>query len=89
MELQLWRKTLEPYSLAVDELVVKMNHIKNEFEYAGEYSPIESVSGRVKKISSILEKAQRKQIELDDVENKLDDIAGTTVNATNKLAINE
>lgn len=79
MELQLWRKTLEPYSLAVDELVVKMNHIKNEFEYAGEYSPIESVSGRVKKISSILEKAQRKQIELDDVENKLDDIAGVRI----------
>lgn len=79
MELQLWRKTLEPYSLAVDELVVKMNHIKNEFEYAGEYSPIESVAGRVKKISSILEKAQRKQIELDDVENKLDDIAGVRI----------
>ena len=41
MELQLWRKTLEPYSLAVDELIVKFNHIKNEFDYDGEYSPIE------------------------------------------------
>lgn len=79
MELQLWRKTLEPYALAVDELIVKMNHIKNEFELAGEYSPIENVSGRVKRISSILEKAQRKNIELDDVENKLDDIAGVRI----------
>lgn len=79
MELQLWRKTLEPYSLAVDELTVKMNHIKNEFDYAGEYSPIETVTGRVKRISSILEKAQRKQIELDDIENKLDDIAGVRI----------
>ena len=79
MELQLWRKTLEPYSLAVDELIVKLNHIKTEFEYAGEYSPIESVNGRVKRISSILEKAQRKNIELDDIENKLDDIAGIRI----------
>ena len=79
MELQLWRTTLEPYALAVDELVVKMNHIKNEFEFAGEYSPIETVSGRVKRISSILEKAQRKNIELDDVEKKLDDIAGVRI----------
>ncbi|MBQ5561299.1 MAG: GTP pyrophosphokinase family protein [Lachnospiraceae bacterium] len=79
MELQLWRQILQPYALAVDELIVKMNHMKNEFEYAGEYSPIESVHGRVKKISSILEKAQRKQIELDDVENQLDDIAGVRI----------
>lgn len=79
MELQLWRQTLEPYALAVDELIVKLNHIKNEFEYAGEYCPIESVNGRVKRISSILEKAQRKHIELDDVENKLDDIAGVRI----------
>lgn len=79
MELQLWRKTLEPYSLAVDELTVKMNHIKNEFDYAGEYSPIETVTGRVKRISSILEKAQRKHIELDDIENKLDDIAAVRI----------
>ena len=79
MELQLWRKTLEPYSLAVDELIVKFNHIKNEFDYDGEYSPIESVNGRVKRISSILEKAQRKHIELEDVESKLDDIAGVRI----------
>lgn len=79
MELQLWRQTLEPYSLAVDELIVKFNHMRNEFDHAGEYSPIESVNGRVKKISSILEKAQRKQIELDDVEDELDDIAGVRI----------
>lgn len=79
MELQLWRRMLEPYSLAVDELIVKFNHIKNEFEYADQYSPIEMVSGRVKRISSILEKAQRKNIDLDDVENKIEDIAGVRI----------
>lgn len=79
MELQLWRTMLEPYSLAVDELVVKFNHIKNEFEYADRYSPIEEVSGRVKRISSILEKAQRKNIDLDNVEQEIEDIAGIRV----------
>ncbi|MBQ3600119.1 MAG: GTP pyrophosphokinase family protein [Lachnospiraceae bacterium] len=79
MELQLWRAVLEPYAMAVDELIVKMNHIKNEFEYVDQYSPIESVNGRVKRISSILEKAQRKNISLDDIEEKLDDIAGVRI----------
>lgn len=79
MELQLWRTILEPYSLAVDELIVKFNHIKTEFEYADQYSPIETVNGRVKRISSILEKAQRKKVDLDDVEEKIEDIAGIRI----------
>ena len=28
MEIQLWREILEPYSLAVDELVTKVTHIQ-------------------------------------------------------------
>ena len=79
MEIQLWREILEPYVLAVDELIVKFNHIINEYQYANLYSPIEQVEGRVKKISSILEKAQRKKIELEDMEKKLDDIAGIRI----------
>lgn len=79
MELQLWRTMLEPYSLAVDELIVKFNHIRNEFEYMDQYSPIETVNGRVKRIASILEKAQRKGISLDDMETKIDDIAGLRI----------
>ena len=67
MELQLWRTILEPYALAVDELIVKFNHIKTEYEYADQYSPIEAVNGRVKRISSILEKIQRKKLNLDDI----------------------
>lgn len=76
MEIQLWREILEPYVLAVDELIVKFNHIINEYRYSDQYSPIEQVTGRVKKISSILEKAQRKKIELNQIENSIDDIAG-------------
>ena len=43
MEIQLWREILEPYGQAVDELVVKFNHIKQEYQNARMYSPIESV----------------------------------------------
>ncbi len=79
MEIQLWRKILDPYFLAVDELVVKFNHIIEEYRKMGDYSPIEQVNGRVKTISSILEKAQKKQIDLDDIEEKMEDIAGIRI----------
>lgn len=79
MEIQLWREILEPYALAVDELVLKFNHIIREYRNAGLYSPIEQVHGRLKKISSILEKVQRKKIKLESIEERIDDIAGIRV----------
>ena len=79
MEILLWREILDPYVLAVDELVVKFNHIINECRNAGEYSPIEQVNGRVKTISSILEKAQKKEIPVEEIEAKIDDIAGIRI----------
>ncbi len=79
MEIQLWREILDPYVLAVDELVVKFNHIIEEYRKMGEYSPIEQVMGRVKTISSILEKAQKKQIDLEDIEEQMEDIAGIRI----------
>ena len=66
MEILLWRELLDPYKLAVDELVVKFEHIINEYRMIGEYSPIEQVNGRVKKISSILEKVAKKNISISD-----------------------
>ena len=79
MEIQLWREILHPYVLAVDELVVKFNHIITEYRLVGDYSPIEQVNGRVKTISSILEKAQKKSVPLDEVEEKIEDIAGIRI----------
>ncbi|NLK03541.1 MAG: GTP pyrophosphokinase family protein [Clostridiales bacterium] len=79
MEIQLWREILAPYTLAVDELVVKFNHIIEEYRQVGAYSPVEQVTGRVKTISSILEKAQKKNIDLNDIEDKIDDIAGIRI----------
>lgn len=79
MEIQLWREILNPYILAVDELMVKFNHIITEHRISGEYSPIEQVDGRVKKISSILQKAQKKNIDLTEIETKIEDIAGIRI----------
>lgn len=79
MEISLWKETLLPYSLAVDELVVKFNHMKRAAEDMGKYSPIYSISGRVKSITSILEKVMKKNIPLDQIEEQLFDLAGVRI----------
>jgi putative GTP pyrophosphokinase len=79
MEIQLWREILDPYVLAVNELVIKFNHIIDEYRNMGSYSPIEQVHGRVKTISSILEKARKKNLDLNDMEEKVEDIAGIRI----------
>ncbi len=76
MEIQMWKEILMPYDLAVEELQIKFNHIIKEYHQTGEYSPIEQVLGRVKSISSIIEKAQRRGIDIDKIQGNLFDIAG-------------
>lgn len=79
MEIQLWKEILNPYSLAVNELTVKFEHLISEHRGNGLYSPIEQVIGRVKAISSILEKASKKKIPLQEIEEKIEDIAGIRI----------
>ena len=79
MEIQLWRSILCPYELAVKELTVKFQHIIEEHRENDRYSPIEQVSGRVKSVTSILEKMQRKQIPMERMEEEVEDIAGVRI----------
>ena len=79
MEIQLWHNILNPYELAVRELVAKFNHLIKEHRDRDLYSPIEQVEGRVKTISSILEKCQKKKIDLEDIEERISDLAGVRV----------
>ena len=79
MEIQLWRSILCPYQLAVRELIVKFEHIISEHRENDLYSPIEQVSGRVKSVSSILEKMQRKHIPMERMEEEVEDIAGIRI----------
>ncbi len=74
-----WKRVLFPYTQAVEELKVKFKSIRKEYMMMDEYSPIEFVTGRVKKISSILEKAEKKHISLDEIEEKIEDIAGIRI----------
>lgn len=79
MEMKNWKQILLPYTQAVEELKVKFKSIRNHYISLDEYSPIEFVTGRVKKISSILEKAKKKNIPLEDIEEKIEDIAGIRI----------
>lgn len=79
MEIQLWRNILNPYNLAVKELVLKFEHIILEHRERGLYSPIEQVCGRVKSVSSILDKMQRKEIPMERLEEEVEDIAGIRI----------
>ncbi len=74
-----WKKLLLPYEQAVEELKVKFKAIRKEFRDMNEYSPVEFVTGRVKKISSILEKAKRGDIDESRIEEEMEDIAGLRI----------
>lgn len=79
MEIQMWREILNPYELAVKELTTKFNHLIKEHRDKGYYSSIESVEGRVKSIASILEKCHKKGISIDEITDKVEDIAGVRI----------
>jgi putative GTP pyrophosphokinase len=71
-----WDKFLAPYKQAVSELKVKLKGMRGQFELDSSHSPIEFVTGRVKPIASILDKANEKGIPLDKLETEMQDIAG-------------
>ena len=79
MEIQLWREILHPYEQAVSEIIIKFVCLRDEFRKNNIYSPIESVTGRVKTVSSILEKMQMKDIPFEHLEEEVEDIAGVRI----------
>ncbi len=74
-----WKTFLIPYEQAVEELKIKFRSIRKEYRRKNEYSPIEFVTGRVKEISSILEKANKFNIPLDRIGYEMEDIAGLRI----------
>lgn len=74
-----WGTFLLPYDQAVEELKVKFKTMRAELKKREEYAPIEFVTGRVKKISSILDKAKRLQVSPDQLETGIEDIAGIRI----------
>lgn len=79
MVIKQWDKILIPYEQAVEELKVKFKSIRNQQRKMSEYSPIEFVTGRVKTVSSILEKAKKYNLTEEQIEEKIEDIAGIRI----------
>ena len=79
MEIINWKELLYPYAQTVDELLLKFRSLDKECRQLGIYSPIDSVTGRLKRPASILEKAGRKQISPDRIEEEIEDIAGIRI----------
>lgn len=79
MEIRQWREFFIPYEEGVRELQTKFNNVITECNKKGEHSPIETITGRVKEISSILEKINNKQIPFDKIEEEINDIAGIRI----------
>ena len=79
MAIDNWKSFLMPYEQAVEEIKVKLKSIRKEFRRKNEYSPIEFVTGRVKEVASILEKANKFGVPLDRVGYELEDIAGVRI----------
>lgn len=79
MELINWEEKLLPYRQAVNELVVKIENIKDEYEALKLTPPLEEVHGRVKSIASILDKAGKRNIPVENIFDELEDIAGVRI----------
>lgn len=76
---QEWDLFLAPYSQAVDELKVKLRGIRKQYQQENEHVPIEFVTGRVKPVDSILNKAELREIPLERLETDMEDIAGLRI----------
>lgn len=74
-----WEEFLDPYIQAVGELKIKLRGIRKQYRKAGKHSPIEFVTGRVKHVDSIKEKMVTQGVALDELAEKMYDIAGLRV----------
>lgn len=62
-----WDGFLAPYQQTVAELKMKLKGIRTQFKLEGKHSPIEFVTGRVKPIESIVDKALKNTFQSHDL----------------------
>lgn len=74
-----WKEFLIPYEQAVEELKIKFKSIRKQSRRKNTYSPVEFVTGRVKEISSILEKSKKLDIPVHKIAEEVEDIAGIRI----------
>ncbi len=69
------------YKFGMDEVLTKINVLREEFEHTRDYSPIEHVNYRLKALERILDKVQRYGVEanLESIRHAIRDIAGIRI----------
>ncbi|MEE6449752.1 GTP pyrophosphokinase family protein [Gottfriedia acidiceleris] len=79
-----WTNTLLIYKFALDEINTKIRILNEEFTLTHNHNPIEHVKSRLKKPDSIIEKLERKGLELTqyNLENYISDIAGVRISCS-------
>lgn len=73
-----WEEFLDPYIQTVGELKIKLRGVRKQYLKRGIYSPIEFVTGRVKRRDSIRKKALMRGYTPENVA-EMEDIAGVRV----------
>lgn len=74
-----WEAFLVPYELAISGFIVKLESIRKQYILKHKSNPIEIISGRVKTVDSILEKANRLNVEFENIPNEIQDIGGIRI----------
>src|SRR5690554_5993915 len=74
-----WNLFLQPYELAINGFIIKLESMKKQYVFKGEKNPIESISGRIKSPTSILEKAKRLKVRFEDIPQYIQDIGGIRI----------
>ncbi len=76
-----YRRLMSYYRCALKEIETKFNVLDEEYSLQKDRNPINGIKTRLKSFSSIIEKLQRKHLEIsvNSIEENLDDIAGIRI----------
>jgi putative GTP pyrophosphokinase len=80
-----FRRFMLEHRFGMDEIVTKLNILRDEFAHLHDYNPIETVSSRLKSPESLVEKLRRKGLSFDEqpsfdqIRATITDIAGVRV----------
>ncbi|HEY8445266.1 MAG TPA: GTP pyrophosphokinase family protein [Bacilli bacterium] len=74
-----WDVFLQPYELAINDFIIKLESMKKQYILKEARNPIESITGRIKTPTSILEKAKRLNVSFSDIPEYIQDIGGIRI----------
>jgi len=80
-EMKPWRDLLMIHEFAVQEILVKLEILDEEFRVVHDYNPIEHIRHRIKELNNIMEKLDRLGLEptIENAKNNIFDIAGIRI----------